>query len=207
LGFAVGSPTTSTATFDLSAGTIKISGAPTEASYTLIASSAGITGTPVLDAPLGGYGLQVEGGTVLKLVKLGYAAWAATNAPTGGPNDDYDGDGVSNGVEYVLGGDKDSNDIGKLPKSSSEGGDMLFTFVRHQDSIDGSTVVSIEVSTDLANWGNAPSPFAVPDSEATANPGVSVVKNAPAGGFDTVTLRIPRAPDAGKFARLKVTVP
>jgi autotransporter-associated beta strand protein len=207
LGFTLGSPTTSTGTFNLSAGTLKITGAPTDPSYTLIAASAGITGTPVLDAPVSGYGLQVEGGTVLKLVKLGYAAWAATNAPTGGTNGDYDGDGVTNGVEYVLGGNKDTNDIGKLPKSSTAGGDLLFTFVRDQQSIDGSTVVSIEVSTDLAAWANAPSPYAVPDGETSANPGVSVVKNAPASGFDTVTLRIPRAPDAAKFGRLKVTVP
>ena len=84
---------------------------------------------------------------------------------------------------------------------------MLFTFVRDQKSLDGSTVVSIEVSTNLAGWADAPSPYAVPDGETTANPGVSVVKNAPTSGLDTVTLRIPRAPDAAKFARLKVTVP
>jgi autotransporter-associated beta strand protein len=137
----------------------------------------------------------------------GYAAWAATNAPTGGANDDYDGDSVSNGVEYVLGGSKDTNDTGKLPTSSIDGDDMIFSFVRDQASIDGTTTVQIETSTDLATWDSPPSPYAVPDDTATNNPGVSVAKDSPSAGKDTVTLRIPRAPDANKFARIKVTVP
>ena len=136
----------------------------------------------------------------------GYAAWAATHAPTGGADGDHDGDGVPSGVEYVLGGSKDTNDNGKLPMSSIDGDDMIFTFVRDQASIDGSTIVQIETSTDLATWDRAPSPYAVPDVAASNNPGVSVAKDSPGAGKDTVTLRIPRAPDASKFARIKVTV-
>ena len=79
----------------------------------------------------------------------GYAGWAATNAPTGSAKDDYDGDGVSNGVEYVLGGTKSTNDSGKLPKVSTSGANLLFTFTRDQKSIDGTTVVTIEVDTDI----------------------------------------------------------
>ena len=46
-----------------------------------------------------------------------YTTWASTNAPTTGndPSDDEDGDGVSNGVEFVLGGAITTNDLGKLP--------------------------------------------------------------------------------------------
>ncbi|MCX6879608.1 MAG: hypothetical protein NTW21_38255 [Verrucomicrobia bacterium] len=137
----------------------------------------------------------------------GYAGWAATNAPTGGANDDYDGDGVYNGVEYVLGGDKDTNDLGKLPQSSTAGGDALFTFVRDQASIDGSTTLAVETSTDLVDWATPPSPYAVPSGSSSNNPGVSVAKDSPVAGMDTVTLRLQRAPDEKKFARLKVTVP
>ena len=98
-----------------------------------------------------------------------YDTWAAINAPTGNPGDDFDGDGVSNAVEFVLGGDKDTNDLDKLPTVGASGGNMTFSFVRDQSSIDASTVLSIEVSTDLATWDTAPSPYAVPDT-ATAGP-------------------------------------
>jgi hypothetical protein len=133
----------------------------------------------------------------------GYASWAAINAPTGTVGDDFDGDGVSNGVEYVLGGDKNTDDLSKLPQVTATGGNLLFTFFRARGSVDGTTTVAIEVGTTLANW---PVSFSVPDAAATNNPGVTVTENSP-DGFDTVTLSIPQAPDAKKFARLKVTVP
>ena len=144
--------------------------------------------------------LEVTGGGGL----AGYALWAATNAPTGSAKDDYDGDGVTNGVEYVLGGTKDTNDLAKLPKASTTpGGDVLFTCVRDQASIDGTTAVVIEVGTTLAAW---PDSYPVPGTAVANNPGVTVVKDSPGAGKDTVTLTLPRAPDAKKFARLKVVV-
>ena len=203
LAFTLGSPTTSTSSFNLSAGKIKITGTPTLASYTLITSSTGITGTPTLDAPIPGYALLVDG-TALKLVQPSYASWAAINATTGTAADDFDGDGVSNGAEYVLGGTKNTNDLSKLPAISTSGGNVIFTFKRDPKSIDGTTTVAIEVGTDLATWPS-PSPYAVPDGAASNVPGVTVVKGIPAG-FDTVTLSVPQAPDAKKFARLKVVV-
>jgi autotransporter-associated beta strand protein len=132
----------------------------------------------------------------------GYGTWASANAPTGTPADDFDRDGVPNGVEYVLGGDRNTNDAGKLPQISSNGGNMVFTFQRSQASIDGSTTVVIETGTGLGTW---PDTYPVPATALVNNPGVTVVKNSPAG-FDTVTLAVPQAPDAIKFARLKVTV-
>ncbi|MCX6873055.1 MAG: hypothetical protein NTW21_04500 [Verrucomicrobia bacterium] len=135
------------------------------------------------------------------------AIWAATHAPTGTAKDDNDGDGVSNGVKYVLGGSKNTTDVGKLPKvSTTLGGDMVFTFTRDQASIDGTTIVAIEVGIDLATWPS-PSPNAVPaGATGPVNPGVTVVKDSPTG-FDTVTLTVPQAPDSKEFARLKVSVP
>ncbi len=134
-----------------------------------------------------------------------YATWASTNATSGNPDDDFDGDGVPNAVEFVLGGDKDTNDLGKLPAATTDGTDMLFTFFRKQSSIDPKTSLAIQVGNDLVGWNAPPSPHAVPDGAATNNPGVSVEKGVPAG-YDTVTLRLPMGTDTEKFARLQVVI-
>ena len=113
LEFTLGSPTTSTNSFNLSAGTIKITGTPTLASYPLITSSTGITGTPTLDAVIPGYALQVSGGTTLNLVQTGggFSSWitglfANGTVPAGlqGPNDDPTNDGISNLLKYAIAG-------------------------------------------------------------------------------------------------------
>ncbi|MEI7908428.1 MAG: family 43 glycosylhydrolase [Verrucomicrobiota bacterium] len=201
LGFTLGSPTTSTSSFNLSAGTVKITGTPTSSSYTLIITSTGITGTPTLNAPISGYALMVDG-VSLKLVKsAGYATWAATHAPTGTSADDFDRDGVSNGVEYVLGGSKLTNDLSKLPAVSDSGSGMVFSFHRDRASRDGSTTVAIEVGSDLNTWTVS---YNVGTNNAASTPGVTVEENTPTG-FDTVTLTVPRGLDGKKFARLVVT--
>jgi hypothetical protein len=171
-------------------------------------SNAGLTAgqlAKISAAGWTGFGLDADG-FLTATPAGGYAVWAATHAPTGTAEQDYDGDGVSNAAEYVLGGTKTSNDLAKLPKVSVSGGNVLFTFERDQASINGSTSVMIEVGTDLATWTTPPSPYAVPDAATTAPSGVSVLKDTPTPGIDTVTLSIPQAPDVVKFARLKVTI-
>ncbi len=135
----------------------------------------------------------------------GYGTWAATNAPGQGAGGDFDNDGVSNGAEYVLGGLATTQDSGKLPKVTTAGGNLVFTFKRNQASKTADTTVAIEVGTTLASW---PTVYTVGNdnsgSNAGSTPGVTVTDSG--GGFDTVTLTVAQAPDAKKFARLKVTV-
>ncbi|GAA5121371.1 autotransporter-associated beta strand repeat-containing protein [Luteolibacter yonseiensis] len=135
----------------------------------------------------------------------GFASWSATNAGNGAASGDFDGDGVSNGVEWVLGGTGTTKDLGKLPAVSTSAGNLVFTFVRDQQSISPDTVVTIEVGTSLASW---PEVYVVPGTAGTSgSPGtVAVTKDTPAAGKDTVTLTVPQAPDAKKFARLKVNI-
>ncbi len=208
LGFTLGSPTTSTSSLNLTNGTVKITGAVNNSSDYLLMTATTITGTPVLDAAIPNYQLQkVAGNTQLKLVYTplsAYGSWKTTNAPTGNPDDDFDGDGVDNAVEFVLGGTSSTKDLGKLPVVSSDGNDMVFTFQRAQSSIDAKTTTTIEVGTDLLTWPT-PTAYAVPDGVTTNSPGVTVVKGVPVG-FDTVTLRVPKSTDTRKFARLKVMI-
>ncbi len=129
----------------------------------------------------------------------GYALWASTNAPTGTPTDDYDGDGVTNALEWVLGGSATTNDLGKLPTVGTAGGNLTFTFVRDDAAWANGATVDIQVGTDLANW---PDSYNVPETPGVYGP-VTVTDN---GGTDTVTLTVTQTPDAKKFARLKAVV-
>jgi autotransporter-associated beta strand protein len=132
----------------------------------------------------------------------GYPAWKAANAPVTGanPNADEDGDGVPNGVDYLLGGTMSSNDLSKLPQVSTAGGNLSFTFVRDHKSIDGVTTVEIQLCEDLTDWTAG---YPVPGTAVEAIPGVTVQKDVPVEGKDTVTLSLPVSGQT-KFARLKV---
>jgi fibronectin-binding autotransporter adhesin len=120
LGFTLGSSTTSTKAVTLAVGsTIKITGTPVAAtSYTLLTTSAAIIGTPVLDALITGFKLEVQGGNTLKLVPDtmgGYAGWQTANGTALALDLDHDGDGVPNGVEYFFGGASATTGFTLLP--------------------------------------------------------------------------------------------
>jgi autotransporter-associated beta strand protein len=149
-----------------------------------------------------GFGLTSSGFLTASSIGTSYASWAATNAPGTAPDQDQDNDGVSNAVEYVLGGDALTNDPSKLPVATTSGGNILFSFKRIQSSIHVGTAVSIRVGTTLHSW---PDSYNVGADTATSTAGVTVLKGVPAG-FDTVTLSVPRAPDLQKFIRLQVTI-
>lgn len=144
------------------------------------------------------------GGGTLRVTSgpAGYATWKAENAPTGTPSDDYDDDGVSNGVEFVIGGTKETNDLSKLPAISINGGNLVFTFQRDNASVDGTTAVVIQVGTDLSSW---PDTYTVPGTAQVNNPGVTIQKDTPSVGTDTVTLTVQKGSAPTKFARLVVT--
>ncbi|MBN8460899.1 MAG: autotransporter-associated beta strand repeat-containing protein [Verrucomicrobia bacterium] len=168
-------------------------GALQQADGTYGATGSGATN--IDDTRFSGTGVLVVG------APTGYNAWAGTNAPTGGPGDDYDGDGVINAVEYVLGGSAAASDLGKLPTVSASGSDLVFTFVRDQDSKTPDTTVQIEVGTTLAAWPNV---YNVGNDTAGSTAGVTVTDNG--NGTDTITLTVSKGTDALKFGRLKVTI-
>lgn len=191
LSFAIGSPTTSTSSFNLTAGTIKITGTPSLASHTLITSSTGITGTPVLHAPVPGYELKVVGNSLV-LEQAGYSSWAALNSAGANLNDDHDNDGVANGVEYFLGGPTgNTTGFTALPGVTNTGGTLTVTWVMGSGyaGVYG-TDFTVETSDTLTGiW-------------TTETSGVNVVVSG-----SNVTYTFPAPLGTKRFARLKVTGP
>jgi autotransporter-associated beta strand protein len=183
LGFTPGSPTTSTAAVNLIAGSkVRIIGTPS-GSVTLLTTTATITGTPVLETPLPGYDLVVEGTNTLKLNATSpYAGWAAGNAGGGAANLDYDNDGVSNGVEYFM----NVTIPGFTAMPAMVGTTVTWPNGGNIPSADYGTQFVVQTSTDLTNWTDV----------ASGDPNLS---NTPTSVSYTLT-------DPGKsFARLKVT--
>jgi autotransporter-associated beta strand protein len=151
--------------------------------------------------------ITVPGGGPLELnangfLVSGYTTWAATNAASSSPAQDQDNDGVSNAVEFVLGGSSIANDLSKLPALTTSGGNINFTFMRSRASINSKTNLAIQVGTNLTTW---PSSYNVGINTTDSSAGVTVLQGVPAG-FDTITLSIPQAPDLQKFLRLQVTI-
>jgi fibronectin-binding autotransporter adhesin len=189
---------------DWTGGTLTITGTfVSGSSLRFGTTSSGLTPTQLarITAPgVPAFALDANGYLIPGLT-ADYTSWKATNAPTGAPSDDFDGDGVANGIEYVLGGTASTRDFGKLPGLSTADGNLAFTFIRDQASIDGTTAIIIELGVNLTDW---PQSFQVPDTATTNNPGLTVVKNSPSAGQDTVTLILPLNPGGKTFARLKV---
>jgi autotransporter-associated beta strand protein len=208
LGFTLGSATTSSSSFNLTDGTVKITGTPTLPAYTLITSSTGITGTPTLDAPISGYALAVEGGTSLKLVQTGgYSSWMApfiTGGLTGDttPAGDPENDGMTNLLEYALNGNPSVADPSIQPDPVVTATDFEFTYSRLDLSL-ADTTQTFEYGSNLSGW----TPVLIP-----AGPGVEIPVGAAkvtiinTGTTDDVTISIPKSvsPSGKLFGRLKV---
>jgi autotransporter-associated beta strand protein len=189
---------------DWSNGTLTLTGNFTSGSSLRFGTSnSSLTSTQLgkISAPGGGAVALNPSGFLINALG-GYAAWAATNASGTTPAQDQDNDGVSNAIEYVLGGTALTNDFAKLPLVSMSGGNILFTFLRDQASINASTSAAIQVSTTLLTW---PTSFTVGADTATSSPGVTVIKGSPAG-FDTVTLSVLQSAYPNFFGRLSVTI-
>jgi autotransporter-associated beta strand protein len=180
---------------------------------TEVVQSLSINGVP---QPTGTYGPTGSGAThiddthftgsgIVNVTGPTYHTWIAGFGLALGdqdPGDDPDKDGVTNALEWILGGNPATvMDAAKLPAVSTPGGNLVFTFMRDQGSKVTGTSVAIEAGTTLAAW---PTVYTVGNTTGTSSAGVTVTDNL--DGTDTVTLTVTRAPDALKFARLRVTI-
>ena len=130
-----------------------------------------------------------------------YDAWSAGLA---NPAFDFDSDndGIENGLEWILGGNPNQNDIAPvLPAVTGDATTGLtLTFTREEDAI-AETTLTLEYSTDLA--GPWTSETIDQDGGSLANGVVATVNEAVSP--DAVTINIPasNAPGGRLFARLR----
>jgi hypothetical protein len=141
---------------------------------------------------------------------LGYASWASgfpfEAGVNDGPEQDADGDGIKNVLEYVLGGipvGAGSADTSILPAPSLTDDDLALTF-RRSDISENDTVVKVQWSTDLGIWND----FVTVGSDDDL-PAVDVTEDSPSAALDTVEVRIPRslAAESKLFGRIMATKP
>lgn len=145
----------------------------------------------------GSWAVQKDGNT-LKLVYAagaagGYTAWAATNGVPGQSGDlDHDNDGVSNGVEYFIGGPTgNTTGFTALPSVTTSAGVRSITWTKAATYTGVyNTDFTVETSSTLAtaSW------------TTEASPGTVTISG------NDVTYTFPAGP-VKNFARLKVTGP
>jgi hypothetical protein len=145
--------------------------------------------------------IQIIKGVIEQPSGSPFEDWAAAAGLVDGDaafDADPDGDGIDNGLEFLLGGQPNpnlpgSNSLELLPVVEASGENLVFTFtrVRAADSIEA----IVEFSTTLdGDWTEAT------DLNAT-------IQTTPGEDSDTVTVTIPKGSADKLFARLRAVDP
>jgi fibronectin-binding autotransporter adhesin len=123
----------------------------------------------------------------------GFASWQTANNATGGLDDDHDNDGVTNGIEYFIGG-PGGNTTGftPLPGVVNTAGTLSITWIKGS-GYTGTYGTDFWVETSKTLTGTWP-PETLPGGNITDDPGF-------------VKFTFPSPLGTKKFARLKVSGP
>ena len=141
------------------------------------------------------YGLYFTGTGTLLISGTDYDTWANTNGVSdGSPEDDPDGDGIKNILEYVLGGDPRKSSTEVLPKATIEGTDLVLTYKR-SDASETDTTQAGQWSTNLQTWSDVDVTVELVNENGTAP--------------DDIKIRIPLSKAIGGrlYGRLHVSKP
>jgi hypothetical protein len=118
----------------------------------LAVGSSGPLPPGIYSSSHGTYGSYFTGSGILVLPGTDYDTWAGTNGISAeSPEDDTDGDGIKNILEYVLDGDPRKSSTEFLPKEAIEGNDLVLTYKR-SDASETDIDQFGEWSTDLQTW-------------------------------------------------------
>lgn len=119
-------------------------------------------------------------------------SWTAPALTDKTPGGDPDSDGISNLLEYVIGGDPRVSSTGFLPQQVIVGSDLVLSYQR-SDASEADTTQTGQWSTNLTDWYDL-APVQVNENDS-----------AP----DDLEIRIPlsNAVDGKLFGRLHVTMP
>jgi autotransporter-associated beta strand protein len=183
--------------------------------FVLVDSASAVTGTfaSVTGIPSGyslsyGYNDGVDSNNIA-LVKEGgsspFQNWAGTTHGLSGvdaePGADPDFDGLSNLVEFVIGGNpKASGD--SLPTATVSGANLVFTFRRADLALTEPSISAVaETSANLTAW--------TPAVDGTNGVSILVTDDGFEAGVDKVEVSVPLSlsVDGKLFARLKVAIP
>ena len=135
-----------------------------------------------------------------------YGTWAATKGLTGANNgkaQDPDGDGVSNLLEYYLGGEPLAANSAILPKVvAMNATTVTFGFTRLDEAEAAFPVQNFQYGSTISGW----TPVAIGAGNTTAPGGIVVTVAENATAPDAITVAIPRALAAGGkiFGRLQL---
>jgi autotransporter-associated beta strand protein len=171
-------------------------GSPAAASYT-IASYGSLAGTlPVVSGIPAGYVLDAATAGQLKLVRSGggYSGWAGSFPGLSdiSPGGDADHDGISNLLEYVIGGDPRVSGTSYLPGEAIVGSNLVLSYQR-SDASEADTSQTGQWSSNMGTWHDI----------------APVLVNENAAAADSMEIRIPLTNAVGGklFGRLHVTKP
>jgi autotransporter-associated beta strand protein len=129
---------------------------PANGTYTLVTATGTVThNTGTVNLPSGVTGAVSVSGHSLVLIIGGYSAWASTHGNQA-PGEDYNNDGVKNGVEYFM---------GKTDNSFTANPGMVDGKITWPMSATFSGTYAVQTSSDLVTWAN------VTDGVSTDTPG------------------------------------
>ena len=148
------SPTTTQGLALTDGSKVRPVGTPTEASYTLVTASGGITGTPVLETPVDGYELVKSSDNKSLILQQslqdGFSQYLVVQSLLPGTEFDALVNGSKVGLQYAFGsptGVPQNNGAAAVPVMS--GNQLTYTFDVKDDS---ALTLTYQTSTDLVTW-------------------------------------------------------